>query len=105
MGKSAGFLLHSIIDALTDDLLNLVRKIVGNIEDIEDLVFDEQQNAAGEISYIRRQITVLRRIAIPLKRTLNVISTKDILFIIDLLFYRNRVSMKNAVGGCRHSNN
>jgi magnesium transporter len=78
MGKSAGFLFHSIIDALTDDLLNLVRKIVGNIEDIEDLVFDEQQNAAGEISYIRRQITVLRRIAIPLKKTLGEISTKDI---------------------------
>jgi Mg2+ and Co2+ transporter CorA len=35
MGRSAGYLFHSIIDALTDDLLNLVRKIVGNIEDIE----------------------------------------------------------------------
>ncbi len=78
MGRSAGYLLHSIIDALTDDLLNLVRKIVGNIEDIEDVVFDEQQNAAGEISYIRRQITALRRIAIPLKRTLSEISAKDI---------------------------
>ena len=78
MGRSAGYLFHSIIDALTDDLLNLVRKIVGNIEDIEDVVFDEQANAAGEISYIRRQITVLRRIAIPLKRTVNEIAAKDI---------------------------
>jgi magnesium transporter len=78
MGRSAGYLFHSIIDALTDDLLNLVRKIVGNIEDIEDVVFDEQANAAGEISYIRRQIAVLRRIAIPLRRTLNEISGKDI---------------------------
>lgn len=78
MGRSAGYLFHSIIDALTDDLLNLARKIVGNIEDIEDVVFDEQANAAGEISYIRRQITVLRRIAIPLKRTLAEITTKDI---------------------------
>ena len=78
MGRSAGYLFHSIIDTLTDDLLNLVRKIVGNIEDIEDVVFDEHANAAGEISYIRRQITVLRRIAIPLKRTLGEISAKDI---------------------------
>jgi magnesium transporter len=78
MGRSSGYLFHSIIDALTDDLLNLVRKIVGNIEDIEDVVFDEQANAAGEISYIRRQITVLRRIAIPLKRTLAEITAKDI---------------------------
>lgn len=77
MGKSAGFLFHTIIDALTDDLLNLVRKIVGNIEDIEDVVFDEKSDAAGEISYIRRQITALRRIAIPLKRTVNEIANKD----------------------------
>jgi len=56
MGRSAGYLFHSVVDALTDDLLNLVRKIVGNIEDIEDVVFDEQANAAAEISYIRRQI-------------------------------------------------
>jgi hypothetical protein len=33
LGRSAGYLFHSIIDALTDDLLNLVRKIVGNIGD------------------------------------------------------------------------
>ena len=78
MGRSAGYLFHSIIDVLTDDLLNLVRKIVGNIEDIEDVVFDEHANAASEISYIRRQITVLRRIAIPLKRTVNEIASKDI---------------------------
>jgi magnesium transporter len=77
MGKSAGFLFHTIIDALTDDLLNLVRKIVGNIEDIEDVVFDEKSDAAGEISYVRRQITALRRIAIPLKRTVNEIANKD----------------------------
>jgi magnesium transporter len=78
MGRSAGYLFHSIVDALTDDLLNLVRKIVDNIEDIEDVVFDEQANAAAEISYIRRHITVLRRIAIPLKRTVSEISAKDI---------------------------
>ncbi|MDQ3873797.1 MAG: hypothetical protein M3258_09340 [Thermoproteota archaeon] len=41
------------------------------VEDIDDIVFDEQaKNAAGEISYIRRQITALRRIAISLKKTL-----------------------------------
>lgn len=77
MGKSAGFLFHTLIDALTDDLLNLVRKIIGNLEDIEDVVFDEKSDAAGEISYIRRQITALRRIAIPLKRTVNEIANKD----------------------------
>ncbi|MFL6484744.1 MAG: magnesium transporter, partial [Nitrososphaera sp.] len=64
--RSAGYLFYTIIDVLIDDLLNLVGKIVGNIEDV---VFGEKLDAAGEVSYIRRQITALRRIAIPLKRT------------------------------------
>jgi magnesium transporter len=78
MGKSAGFLFHSITDVLTDDLLNVVRKVIGNIDDIEDVVFDESAVAAREISYIRREITSLRRITIPLRRTLAEITAKDI---------------------------
>ncbi|MEW6603618.1 MAG: magnesium transporter CorA family protein [Thermoproteota archaeon] len=78
MGKSAGYLFHSIVDILTDELLNIVRKIVGNIEDIEDIVFDKQADAANEISYIRREVTMLRRIVIPLRRTLAEITTKDV---------------------------
>jgi magnesium transporter len=78
MGKSAGYLFHSIIDAMTDDLLNVIRKVVGNIDDIEDVVFDEKSSAAKEISYIRRQITSLRRITIPLRRTLTEITSRDI---------------------------
>ncbi|HXG06094.1 MAG TPA: CorA family divalent cation transporter, partial [Nitrososphaera sp.] len=61
-----------------DDLFNIVKKIVGNIEDIEDIVFDKQNDAANEISYIRREVTLLRRIVIPLRRTLAEITTKDI---------------------------
>jgi len=78
MGRSAGYLFHSLVDALTDDILNVVRKLVGNLDDIEDVVFDEQATAAREISYIRRQITSLRRIAIPLRRTVNEITSKDL---------------------------
>jgi magnesium transporter len=78
MGKSAGYLFHSIIDALSDNLLDYIRKIVGNIDDIEDHVFDERAAAVKEISYIRRQITSLRRIAIPLRRTITELTVKDI---------------------------
>jgi magnesium transporter len=78
MGKSAGYLFHSIVDTLTDDLFNVIRKVVGNIDDIEDIVFDEKSNAAKEISHVRRQITSLRRITIPLRRTLTEITSRDI---------------------------
>ena len=68
MGRSASFLLHEIIDVLVDDLLHMVRKILGNLDDIEDIVFDEQRTAARQISLLRREITTLRRIVNPLKR-------------------------------------
>ena len=44
-------------------------KVVGNIDDIEDSVFDEQISIPRQISLLRREITTLRRIVIPLRRT------------------------------------
>jgi magnesium transporter len=69
MGKSAGYLLHKIIDTLVDDLLHILMKVVGNIDDIEDSVFDERVSVPRQISLLRREITTLRRIVIPLRRT------------------------------------
>ena len=69
MGKSSGYLLHSIIDFLVDDLLHILMKLKGNLDDIEDVVFDEKVSAPKEIALLRREITTLRRIVIPLKRT------------------------------------
>ncbi|MCC2647794.1 MAG: corA [Nitrososphaeraceae archaeon] len=68
MGKSSGYLLHSIIDVLVDDLLHILMKVVGNLDDIEDAVFDDKIAVAKEISLLRREITTLRRVVIPLKR-------------------------------------
>jgi magnesium transporter len=69
MGKSAGYLLHKIIDTLVDDLLHILMKVVGNIDDIEDSAFDERISIPRQISLLRREITTLRRIVIPLRRT------------------------------------
>jgi magnesium transporter len=69
MGKSSGYLLHKIIDTLVDDLLHILMKVVGNIDDIEDSVFDERISIPRQISLLRREITTLRRIVIPLRRT------------------------------------
>lgn len=68
MGKSSGYLLHSIIDALVDDLFHILKKVIGNIHDIEDDVFDEHLAIAKEISLLRREITILRRTILPLRR-------------------------------------
>ena len=68
MGKTSGYLLHTILDVLVDDLFHILMKIVGNLEDIEDAVFDDKVEVVKEISLLRREITILRRIVSPLKR-------------------------------------
>jgi magnesium transporter len=71
MGKTSGYLLHTIIDSLVDNLFHTLMKIVGNLEDIEDAVFDDKVEVVKEISLLRREITLLRRIIFPLKRILS----------------------------------
>ncbi len=68
LGESAGSLLHEIIDVLVDDLLHTSRKIIANLDEMEDRVFDETKPVARSIALLRREINRLRRIANPLKK-------------------------------------
>ena len=68
MGKEPGYLLHTIIDTLVDDLFHILMKIVGNIDDIEEGVLNEKMSEAREISILRREITILRRLILPMRR-------------------------------------
>ncbi|MDH3611288.1 MAG: magnesium transporter CorA family protein [Nitrosopumilus sp.] len=68
LGKSSGLLLHEIIDLLVDDLLHTSRRIIANLDEMEDGVFDETKSVARSIALLRREINKLRRIANPLKR-------------------------------------
>ena len=77
MGKSSGFLIHTIVDKMVDDMLHLMRKIMGNLEGIEELVFDERTSTAKQISLVRREITSLRRVIMPMKRTLGDFISRD----------------------------
>ena len=54
MGKSSGYLLHSIIDVLVDDLFHILKKVVGNIHDIEDDVFNEHLAIARDLAFKKR---------------------------------------------------
>jgi magnesium transporter len=68
MNKSSGYLLYKIIDSMVDHLLHILMKLVGNIDDVEDSVFDERISIPRQLSLLRREITTLRRIVIPLRR-------------------------------------
>jgi magnesium transporter len=78
MGNSAGYLLHTILDSLVDDLLHILMKIIGNIDDIEDAVFDDKIAGVKEIATLRREITTLRRVVLPLKRIMVEITSRDV---------------------------
>lgn len=78
LGGSPGYLLHSILDTLVDNLLHILMKIIGNLDDIEDEVFDDKVANAKEISILRREITTLRRIVMPLKRIMLEITSRDV---------------------------
>jgi len=68
LGKSSGLLLHEIIDLLVDELLHTSRRIIANLDEMEEGVFDETKSVARIIALLRREINKLRRIANPLKR-------------------------------------
>ncbi len=68
LGKSVEYLLHEIIDNLVDELLHISRKLIANLDDLEDEVFDEKISVARSIALLRREINVMRRIANPLKK-------------------------------------
>jgi magnesium transporter len=78
MGRTSGYLLHSIVDVLVDDLFHISIKVIGNLDDIEDAVFDEKMDIVKEIAIQRREITTLRRIVIPLKRIMLELTSRDI---------------------------
>jgi magnesium transporter len=69
MGDSPAFLLYSVLDVLVSDLFHRLTKIEGNLDDFEDEIFDERTKSAEakKINLLRREITSLRRIAIPLR--------------------------------------
>ena len=68
LGESSGVLLHEIIDVLVDDLLHTSRKIIANLDEMEDRIFDEKKPVARSIALLRREINRLRRISNPLKK-------------------------------------
>ena len=66
--KSMAAVLHEIIDLLVDDLLHMMRRIISNLDEIEDSVFDDKKSIARRISILRREIVKVRRTVGPLKR-------------------------------------
>ncbi|QQG48848.1 MAG: magnesium transporter CorA family protein [archaeon] len=59
--------VHNILDVLVDDLYPILSKVRGDMDEIEDKVFDERKSVAMELSRLRRAIADLRRMISPLR--------------------------------------
>lgn len=79
MGNSSAFLLHHIIDVLVDDFLRYIIKLEDSLDDLEEVIFNKGKRSAEakKINLFRREVSTLRRIALPLRRTLSEL-TSDI---------------------------
>jgi len=69
MGHGSAYLLYRILDRLVDYCLPILSKVEDNLESIEDILFKEKAGGeiTREISRIRRDIIVFRRIIWPMR--------------------------------------
>jgi magnesium transporter len=65
MSQGSGYLLYWILDRAVDSYFPVLNKITSLMEDIEDSVFDEEVEAAEEISILRRDIITQRQVMFP----------------------------------------
>lgn len=66
MGQGSGFLLYRVIDNLIDYCFPILDKVIGNVNTLEEKVFDEWgQGVVREMALLRRDILAYRRIVRP----------------------------------------
>jgi len=88
MGHGAGYLLYQILDRAVDSYFPVLDKIASLLSDIEDSVFNEQIEAAEELSTLRRDIVTQRRVMFPTRTLLIELENKLKRFAkIDLTIY------------------
>jgi magnesium transporter len=69
-------LLYRLVHACTENLMLMLGKVMFNIEQIEEKVFDEKMDAVREVAELRHDIANLRRIVFPLNRVVHELEKK-----------------------------
>ncbi len=90
--RGADFLVHSIVDALVDNVLPTVNKLTEIVENVEEEVIREPHQATLElILKLKRSALHLHRVMAPQRELLNRISRGDFKIISDeaRIFYRD----------------
>jgi magnesium transporter len=74
--NGSGYLLYRILDRSVDSYFPVLDKILSLMEEVEDSVFDEDVEAATELSILRRDIIAQRRVMFPTRMVLMELQNK-----------------------------
>lgn len=79
--NGVAFLLWALIDQIVDGYFEVIQKLDGELEELEDMMFDEakrQDLVIQRRSYeLRKALVLLRRISVPMREVLNPIIKRD----------------------------
>lgn len=76
LSRDSGYLLYRIMDALVDYCFPILNKVLGNLEDLEDKVFDQHVDAIHDVALLRRDIAAQRRIIWGLRGVVSLLDTR-----------------------------
>lgn len=74
--NSSSHLLYTIIEQLTDNLAPLLQRILTEVDEVEDIVFDDKVSGVYMVGQLRRKIVSLRRVIGPLRALLEEMETR-----------------------------
>jgi magnesium transporter len=74
--QGSGYLLYRILDRAIDSYFPVLDKILTLMDDVEDSVFDENIEAARELSILRRDVITQRRVMFPTRTILTELEGK-----------------------------
>jgi magnesium transporter len=74
--SSPAFLLYKLIQNCAENLMLMLGKVMFNIEQIEEKVFDEKMDAVREVAELRHNVANLRRVVFPLGRVIHDLEKK-----------------------------
>ena len=74
--QGSGYLLYRILDRSVDAYFPILDKILDLMDDLEDAVFDENIEAARELSILRRDIITQRRVMFPTRTQLTTLEKR-----------------------------
>ncbi|OGE19734.1 hypothetical protein A3J19_00030 [Candidatus Daviesbacteria bacterium RIFCSPLOWO2_02_FULL_41_8] len=67
INNSSAHLFYAILETLTDDLSPILQNILKEVDETEDIVFDDKVSGVYKVGQLRRKIIGLRRVIGPLR--------------------------------------